>query len=65
MDIFTELKVEFGSLYKLAMLLEIRETAVYQWRNRGIPIKHLRKIVELSEGRITREMLRPDIFAKD
>jgi DNA-binding transcriptional regulator YdaS (Cro superfamily) len=65
MDIFTELKVEFGSLYKLAMLLGIRETAVYQWRKRGIPIKHLRKVVELSEGRITREMLRPDIFAKD
>jgi len=65
MDIFTELKMEFGSLYKLAILLDIRETAVYQWRNRNIPIKHLRKIVELSEGRITREMLRPDIFAKD
>jgi hypothetical protein len=66
MDIFSELKVEFGTLYRLAMLLGIRETAVYQWRSRAnIPIKHIRKIEELSEGRITREMLRPDIFSKD
>jgi DNA-binding transcriptional regulator YdaS (Cro superfamily) len=66
MDIFNELKVEFGTLYRLATLLGIRETAVYQWRSRtNIPIKHIRKIEELSKGRITREMLRPDIFAKD
>jgi DNA-binding transcriptional regulator YdaS (Cro superfamily) len=66
MDIFNELKVEFGTLYRLATLLGIRETAVYQWRSRtNIPIKHIRKIEQLSQGRITREMLRPDIFAKD
>jgi DNA-binding transcriptional regulator YdaS (Cro superfamily) len=48
------------------MLLGIRETAIYQWKSRtNIPIKHIRKIEELSQGRITREMLRPDIFAKD
>ena len=66
MDIFYQLKVEFGTLYKLAMLLNIRETAIYQWKSRtNIPIKHISKIEELSQGRITREMLRPDIFAKD
>jgi len=66
MDIYTELKLEFGSLYRLAMLLGIRETAIYQWKARckGIPIKHLRKIVELSEGRLTKEMLRPDLFGE-
>ena len=62
MDIFIELKTEFGTLYKLAMLLGIRETAIYQWKPRKIPIKHIRKIEELSEGRVTREMLRPDIY---
>ena len=66
MDIYLELKTEFGSLYRLAQLLGLRETAVYQWRSRtNIPIKHIRKIEELSEGRITREMLRPDIFSKE
>ena len=66
MDIYLELKTEFGSLYRLAQLLGLRETAIYQWKARckGIPIKHLRKIVELSEGRLTREMLRPDIFGE-
>ena len=61
-----ELKTEFGSLYRLAQLLGLRETAIYQWKARtNIPVKHIRKIEELSKGRITREMLRPDIFAKD
>lgn len=65
MDIFLELKTEFGTLYKLAILLGIRETAIYQWKSRtNIPIKHVRRIEELSNGRITREMLRPDIFVK-
>jgi len=65
MDIFLELKTEFGTLYKLAILLGIRETAIYQWKSRtNIPIKHVRRIEQLSNGRITREMLRPDIFAK-
>jgi DNA-binding transcriptional regulator YdaS (Cro superfamily) len=66
MDIYMELKTEFGSLYRLAQLLGLRETAIYQWKARtNIPVKHIRKIEELSKGRITREMLRPDIFAKD
>jgi DNA-binding transcriptional regulator YdaS (Cro superfamily) len=65
MDIFLELKTEFGSLYRLSTLLGIRETAIYQWKSRtNIPIKHIRKIEELSEGRVTREMLRPDLFGK-
>lgn len=65
MDIYLELKTEFGSLYRLAQLLGLRETAIYQWKARtNIPVKHIRKIEELSKGRITREMLRPDIFAK-
>jgi DNA-binding transcriptional regulator YdaS (Cro superfamily) len=65
MDIYLELKTEFGSLYRLAQLLGLRETAVYQWKARtNVPIKHIRKIEELSDGRITREMLRPDIFNK-
>ncbi|CAB4166790.1 Putative bacterial antitoxin YdaS [uncultured Caudovirales phage] len=63
MDIFTLLKLEFGTLYRLSNLLGIRETAVYQWKSRnGVPLKHIRSIVALSEGRITKELLRPDIF---
>lgn len=65
MDIYLELKTEFGSLYRLSQLLGLRETAIYQWKARtNIPVKHIRKIEELSKGRITREMLRPDIFSK-
>ena len=65
MDIYLELKVEFGSLYRLAQLLGLRETAIYQWKARtNVPVKYVRKIEQLSEGRITRKMLRPDLFGE-
>ena len=66
MNEFDLLKAEFGTLQKLAKLMGVRETAVYNWRARGqIPIKNLKKLRELSQGRLTNEMLRPDLFKKD
>jgi DNA-binding transcriptional regulator YdaS (Cro superfamily) len=63
---FEILKAEFGTLGRLAELLEIRPSAVYNWADRGhIPVKHMARIRELSEGRVTKEMLRPDLFKKD
>jgi hypothetical protein len=66
MDQFDLLQAEFGTLQKLAKLMGIRATAVYNWKARGnIPIKNLKKLRELSEGRLTNELLRPDLFKKD
>jgi hypothetical protein len=60
------LKAEFGSIKYLAEQLEIRPSAVYNWGDRGnVPIRHLKRIYELSEGRLTKELLRPDLFKKD
>lgn len=60
------LKAEFGTLTRLAKILGIRATAIYNWADRGhIPIKHLAKLRELSEGRLTKEILRPDLFKED
>jgi len=57
------LQVEFGTLDELSRLVGVRNTAVYNWLSRKqIPIRHLKKISVLSEGRITKEMLRPDLF---
>jgi DNA-binding transcriptional regulator YdaS (Cro superfamily) len=65
MNAFELLKFEFGTLSKLANLLCITDSAIYMWtRKNTIPVRHLRKIEELSQGRVTKEMLRPDIFAK-
>ena len=63
MDIFTILKVEFGSLAQLAKLLGISRAGIYMWvqKNR-IPVKQIKPIEDLSGGRITREMLRPELF---
>ena len=66
MNEFDLLKAEFGTLQKLAKLMGVRETAVYNWKARGqIPIKNLKKLREVSQGRLTNEMLRPDLFKKD
>jgi len=64
-EIKKHLQVEFGTLDELSKLLGVRNTAVYNWLSRKqIPIKHLKKISILSEGRLTKEMLRPDLFGE-
>lgn len=63
--IFLLLKMEFKSLYRLAKLLGITPNAVYQWRYREtIPLHYVKAIEKLSEGRIDRKMLRPEIFGE-
>jgi hypothetical protein len=59
------LKIEFGSLKNLAEKLELRPNTVVLWGQTKIPFKYLRVIEELSELRLTREQLRPDLFNKD
>jgi len=59
------LQVEFGTLDELSRLLGVKNTAVYNWVAREqIPIKHLKKLNVLSEGRLTKELLRPDLFGE-
>ena len=57
------LQAEFGTLDELSKLLGVKNTAVYNWIARQqIPIRHIKKLNVLSEGRLTKEMLRPDLF---
>ena len=58
------LKIEFGSLKDLAEKLEIKPNTVYLWGQSRIPLKYIAKIEELSKHKLTREMLRPDLFGK-
>jgi hypothetical protein len=65
-EIKNMLQAEFGTLDELSKMLGVRNTAVYNWMARGqIPLKHLRKLNDLSKGRLTKEILRPDLFKKD
>jgi len=59
------LKIEFGSLKDLAEKLNIKPNTVYLWGQTNIPFKYLKAIEELSNLRLTREQLRPDLFKKD
>lgn len=63
-NIFDLLVVEFGSLKKLSELMGVSYNCIYQWKAREgkIPLKNIAKIEELSQGRITRQMMRPDCF---
>jgi DNA-binding transcriptional regulator YdaS (Cro superfamily) len=66
MNPFELLRFEFGTLSRLASMLSITESAIYMWSQKGtIPVRHLKKIEALSEGRLTKEMLRSDVFAKN
>ena len=59
------LKIEFGSLKDLAEKLNLKPNTVYLWGQSNIPFKYLKMIEELSNHKLTREMLRPDLFKKD
>jgi len=66
MNQFKHLQIEFGSLASIASKLGVRESAIYQWVARErIPAKHIKTLIDLSEGRLTKEMLRPDLIKED
>jgi len=59
------LRIEFRTLEALAEKLGIPANTVYQWNKTNIPTKWIKDIEQLSELRLTREQLRPDLFKKD
>ena len=59
------LRIEFRTLETLASKLGIPANTVYQWNKTVIPFKWIKDIEVLSDYRLTREMLRPDLFKKD
>ena len=59
------LKIEFGSLRNLAEALQLRPNTVVLWGQTHITFKYIKEIERLSENRVTREMLRPDVFNKE
>ena len=59
------LKIEFGSLVNLADKLGLKPNTIYLWGQTNIPFKYLKAIEELSNHKLTREQLRPDLFKKD
>ena len=59
------LKIEFGSLTNLAEKLGIKPNTIYLWGQTNIPFKYLKAIEELSNHKLSREQLRPDLFKKD
>ena len=58
------LKIEFGSLKRLAESLNLKPNTVYLWGQTHIPLKYVAQIERLSSNKLTREMLRPDLFGE-
>jgi len=62
---FLTLQMEFGSLYRLAKLLGVTPNTIYNWKARNvIPMKYVKPIEALSDRRIDRSILRPDVFGE-
>ena len=57
--------IELRTLEDLASKLGIPANTVYQWNKTVIPFKWIKDIELLSDYRLTREMLRPDLFKKN
>ncbi|WP_445363164.1 transcriptional regulator [Microbulbifer sp. ANSA003] len=53
----------FGSARGLAGQVGVSSMAVSHWKNRGVPITRAIQIDSLTNGRVSKERLRPDIFA--
>ena len=53
-----------GSMKKLADILGCHKSNIGKWirKERILPLKYLKKLIELSEGEVTKEDLRPDVY---
>jgi len=53
----------FGSLTKMAAALDCNYQTIQHWiKNNRVPVNRAIQIEAITEGRITRRALRPDIF---
>ena len=63
MNIFDELRIEYGSLKKFAELVGVTTTTVYRWQTAGkIPMGRLNSIEIATQNKFTKKSLRPDLF---
>ncbi len=52
----------FGSQAKLAEALEVEPMAVSHWKIRGLPPKRAVQIEDVTDGKVTRYELLPELF---
>ena len=60
----SEIGPKYGAGAKLAKLLGVSRSCVYDIKSgrRRVPAKHVKKVVELSNGKVKAEELRPDLY---
>ena len=53
-----------GSMTELGRILKRNKSNISKWVNgvHKVPIDHVKKLVELSEGEVTKNDLRPDVY---
>jgi DNA-binding transcriptional regulator YdaS (Cro superfamily) len=65
MDALDQVIEILGSQEALASNLKIRSPSISEWRKRGrVPAERCLEIERLTENRVTRYDLRPDVFGK-
>lgn len=64
-DPYKRITKMLGSQSELARLLGLSQQTVNFWFvSRRVPAEHCRRIEALTDGRVTRYQLRPDVFGK-
>jgi len=65
MDALEQVIEILGSQEALASNLKIRSPSISEWRKRGrVPAERCLEIERLTDNRVTRYELRPDVFGK-
>jgi DNA-binding transcriptional regulator YdaS (Cro superfamily) len=60
---FNHLLIYFGSTKRIAYALNVNPSTVYLWkRTDKVPIRYLKKIEDLTEGKVNTFNLRPDLL---
>ena len=61
---FNYLLIYFGSTKGIAYALNVNPSTVYLWKKTDkVPIRYLKKIEDLTEGKVNTFNLRPDLLA--
>jgi DNA-binding transcriptional regulator YdaS (Cro superfamily) len=62
MNLLEKIQLEYGNRTEFSKVIGYTTTSVYRWIKEGFPVGKLKIIEERTGGKITKELMRPDLF---